>query len=309
MSSPPDFLPRLRLAAAPSGRTVADARGRALHQAADFAAGAPAGRDDPPWRMAVLPDRIELRAHRAGRRARSERPERAVALSAGAALFDTRASLAARGWAVEVDRLPQPDDPDLLALIRPVPGNPDAGLATLASPASRRRESRRRFTGTQVGDEVLRRLTEIAEREGVLLVPVVHDSHRRLVARLAQQAERLRAPGAADRGPPDVSSRDGRAMVLLATRDDDRLAWLRAGEALEHMLLELARLNWVAGPVTRVVEVPVTRLQLRAALTWHAHPQALVRIGEAARRWPGPGRSGDPAGPGRPGPRSAGREE
>jgi hypothetical protein len=147
-----------------------------------------------------------------------------------------------------------------------------------------------------VPDEVLRRLTEIAEREGVLLVPVVHESHRQLVARLTQQAARLQH--AAGRPRDDVPLRDfdtsgtgalprgtrsdaNQTMVLLATRTDDQLSWLRAGEALQHMLLELTRLGWVAGPLTQAVEVPVTRIQLRAALTWNAHPQMVVSIGRA----------------------------
>ena len=303
MSSSPGAGPRLRLAAPQTSEATADARGRALDQAGDLAARTPSARDDAPWRIAVRRDRIDIRADRSGRGNPLEGTERDLALSAGAALFDTRVSLAASGWAVEVDRLPQPDDPDLLAEVRPVPGAPEAALSTLAPAAHRWRESRRRFTGGRVGDEVLRRLTEIAERDGVLLVPVVHESHRRLVARLAQQAERLRtARPASHAGPRGISAHDARTMVLLATRTDDRLAWLRAGEALRHVLLELARLNWAAAPLAHVVEVPVTRLQLRAALTWDAHPQALVLIGEAAPSdRPDPSGAAHPGGPGRTG--------
>ena len=71
-------------------------------------------------------------------------------------------------------------------------------------------------------------------------------------------------------------------MVLLSTRSDDRYAWLRSGEALERVLLELTAGDWVAGPLTQPIEVPLTRTQLRAALTWDAHPQMLLRIGRAA---------------------------
>ena len=37
----------------------------------------------------------------------------------------------------------------------------------------------------------------------------------------------------------------------------------------------------VASPLTQAIEVPLTRTQLRAALTWDAHPQVLLRIGHA----------------------------
>jgi hypothetical protein len=81
--------------------------------------------------------------------------------------------------------------------------------------------------------------------------------------------------------PARVDSGAGQTLVLLATRNDDPEAWLRSGEALQRVLLELTRLGWVAGPVTQAIEVPVTRTQLRAALAWDAHPQMLLRIGRA----------------------------
>jgi hypothetical protein len=215
---------------------------------------------------------------------------------AGAILFNVRVALAARGWAAEVVRLPRPDDPDVLAEVRAVRGTPDTGLAALAAAVLRRRTNRRRFTGAEVPDEVLRRLTEITEREAVHLVPVVHESHRRLVARLSEQASRVRdadtssraeprtwtpwTPGEGER--PDPRPDADQTIVLLATRDDDRPAWLRAGEAVQHVVLELTRLGWVACPLPRPVEVAVTRVQLRASLTWDAHPQMLLRIGRAA---------------------------
>jgi hypothetical protein len=81
--------------------------------------------------------------------------------------------------------------------------------------------------------------------------------------------------------PADTHSDIHQTMVLLATRTDDPPAWLRAGEALQHLLLELTRLGWVASPLTQAIEVPLTRTRLRGALTWDAHPQVLLRIGQA----------------------------
>jgi hypothetical protein len=156
---------------------------------------------------------------------------------------------------------------------------------------------------------------------------VLTDAHRRLVARVTQQADRIqnadpayraelrqwtnRPPEAGDGVPPvavphvdglqsdDVPIRDfdtagagalspethsssAQTMVLISTPSDDPLAWLRAGEALERVLLELTAGDWVAGPLTQPIEVALTRTQLRAALTWDAHPQMLLRIGKAA---------------------------
>jgi hypothetical protein len=85
--------------------------------------------------------------------------------------------------------------------------------------------------------------------------------------------------------PADTHSGTDQTLVVLASRSDDQYACLRAGEALERLLLELARLGWAASPVTQAVEVPLTRTQLRSALTGSAHPQNVLRIGVAT---PGP---------------------
>ena len=152
---------------------------------------APSVHDTEPWRFELSPDRLVIRADRTRQLTTLDPMGRELVQSVGAALFNARVALAARGWAAEIDRLPVQDDPDVLAVVRPVPGSPDAGLAALLPAAHRRRTNRRRFAGGHVPDEVVRRLTEIAERDGVLLVPVVHESHRRLVARLTRQADRL----------------------------------------------------------------------------------------------------------------------
>ena len=73
-------------------------------------------------------------------------------------------------------------------------------------------------------DEVVRRLTEIAERDGVLIVPVVHESHRRLVARLTRQADRLQNADPAYRAElrtwtTRASERDGVPAAAVAPVD------------------------------------------------------------------------------------------
>jgi len=90
--------------------------------------------------------------------------------------------------------------------------------------------------------------------------------------------------------PPETDSGTDQTLVVLATSRDDPSAWLRCGEALERVLLELTTRGWVAGPLTQAVEVPVTRTQLRSALTWDAHPQTVLRIGRAPATSPTPRR-------------------
>jgi hypothetical protein len=70
-------------------------------------------------------------------------------------------------------------------------------------------------------------------------------------------------------------------MVLLCTDGDSPADWLRAGEALERVLLEITRHGLSASLLTQVTEVPATRAELRRELKLTGHPHVLMRIGRA----------------------------
>ena len=85
--------------------------------------------------------------------------------------------------------------------------------------------------------------------------------------------------------PPAVTA-------ILATRDDRRGDWLRAGQALHRLLLHAAA-DWVfASLYTQPVENPVTRILVRTELGLHGYPQLILQLGHAtsaaatARRGP-----------------------
>jgi hypothetical protein len=59
------------------------------------------------------------------------------------------------------------------------------------------------------------------------------------------------------------------------------MAWLRAGEALERVWLELTRLGYVASLLTQVIEVARTNELLRHELGLTMHPHLLMRVGQA----------------------------
>jgi hypothetical protein len=81
--------------------------------------------------------------------------------------------------------------------------------------------------------------------------------------------------------PPGPHSTRSQCLVVLGTEGDRPIDWLRAGEALERTLLEITKRGFAAGPLTQAVEVPSTRIQLRAELGLTMYPQMLLRIGRA----------------------------
>lgn len=70
-------------------------------------------------------------------------------------------------------------------------------------------------------------------------------------------------------------------LMVLGTAQSTRRAWLRAGEALQRILLEATRLGFVVSLASQVGEVPSTRERLRRQLGLEFNPLLLMRIGRA----------------------------
>jgi hypothetical protein len=81
--------------------------------------------------------------------------------------------------------------------------------------------------------------------------------------------------------PSATHSSRNQCLLLLGTAGDASDSWLKAGEALEHLLLEVARHGFAASPLTQVVEVASARAALRTELRLSMHPHILLRVGRA----------------------------
>jgi len=81
--------------------------------------------------------------------------------------------------------------------------------------------------------------------------------------------------------PTNTQSTHRQCLALICTDTDTPTSWLRAGEALERVLLEITRHGFVASPLTQVTEIPTARAQLRQQLNLTTYPHVLLRIGRA----------------------------
>lgn len=81
--------------------------------------------------------------------------------------------------------------------------------------------------------------------------------------------------------PAATHSTTQQCLLVLGTEQDEASDWLRAGEALERVWLELTRLGYVASLFTQVIEVGPLRVQLRDELRLGMFPHVVLRVGKA----------------------------
>ena len=83
--------------------------------------------------------------------------------------------------------------------------------------------------------------------------------------------------------PTNTESSVRQCLLVLATADDGPEAWIRAGEALEHVWLEATRQGYTMSLFTQPIEIPWIRETLRRELQMSAQPHVIIRVGRAPR--------------------------
>jgi hypothetical protein len=148
----------------------------ALEAAARASLRAPSVFNTQPWNWRITGDTMELATDPARRLQATDAEGRLILLSCGGALHHARTALSAAGVDVTVDRLPDPERPDLLARLRVVDrAAPDPEAAGLADAIGRRRTDRRAFGDRRVTDETLTGLRRAVESQGAYLHVVPDD--------------------------------------------------------------------------------------------------------------------------------------
>ena len=133
-----------------------------------FGVRAPSIHNTQPWRWVYRPGVLELYSDRSRQLPALDPDGRSMVLSCGAALELARLGFAAAGWQTEVDRLPDPDNTDLLARIHAVDRTTvQPATVERARAAERRHTDRRPFLVAPVADEAIRALLGAATDTGV----------------------------------------------------------------------------------------------------------------------------------------------
>lgn len=139
-----------------------------VERAVYYAVRAPSIHNTQPWRWVYRHGVLELYADRTRQLPALDPDGRSLLLSCGGALELAQLGFAAAGWRTDVNRLPDPDRPDLLARIRPL-GRAGTGPSTVqrAEAAERRHTERRPFPARPVPADQVEALVTSAAAKGV----------------------------------------------------------------------------------------------------------------------------------------------
>ena len=260
---------------------------------------------------------IELYADPDRMLARSDPHGRAVHIACGAALFNLRVAAAMAGRLAVARLLPEPAEPLLLATVR-LGGQhrPDEADRDMYAAIAARHTNRGPYSGRPVPPGVLAELVAAAQLEGATLtLPGDDETHRllRLIADAetdltgdpAYQEELARwVGGARDKdGIPGSATgpRDPRGstpvrdflpghttgyawfeeqpqLAVLSTATSTKLDWLRAGQAMQRVLLTATQHGIATSPLTQPLETG-DAWQVRDPVSGRGTPQLILRIG------------------------------
>ena len=117
---------------------------------------APSIHNTQPWAWRLDPGGLVVRADRTRQLAVADPDAHSMRVSCGVALHLTETALQAQGWQLDTELLPEPSDPDTLALFRLTGRNqPDERLGVEIDAALQRRSDSRPFTARLVPDETV----------------------------------------------------------------------------------------------------------------------------------------------------------
>jgi hypothetical protein len=291
---------------------------------------APSSHNTQPWIFKISGNVIDLYADRTRALPVNDPDDRELTISCGCALMNVRIAAAASGYLANVAPFPDVLEPDLLARISIVKAASalDAGL--LEPFITQRRTYRARFAEKTISEEIKQSLLDAVSSEQCDLhilkdvqacyaaTDLVSEadsmqwnnpSWRRELAAWMHPRRRgdglltstLAAPvtqliirsfdmgngvAAKDRELADGSP----ILAILSTALDSPKEWLKAGQALERLLLTAVQHGLQASYLNQAIQVPSLRNKLRHLLQRPQFPQILLRLGYPVDTQPAPSR-------------------
>jgi hypothetical protein len=249
-----------------------------LYETARVACLAPSIEDSQPWRWRIRGRTLELRVDRSRQLHGADPQGRQMIISCGVVLHHATVVLAVLGAAATVERVADPADPDLLAVLTLTgPHQVTADEMRLHHALRTRSTDRRPFLGiAPLPDEVVALLHHAAAPFGVALhavtpsevtLPAPPPAMARTDTWTATRMPALRDAAPSRAAVPKVT-RTGplreqgpgedryTTYLAFATAHDTREDWLRTGEAVSAVLLTATTLGLASSVMSDPVDAP-----------------------------------------------------
>ncbi|HET9492816.1 MAG TPA: nitroreductase family protein [Chloroflexia bacterium] len=157
-----------------------------------YAVLAPSTHNTQPWIFQVRGDRVSILFDRTRALPVVDPHDRLATMSCGAALFNLRLAIRHFGYNCEVQILPDPHHPDLLATVRlGGDAHPTEDEERLFAAITRRHTNRKPYSDRPVPRNVILALESEAEEEGAWLHIVEDWSQREALASLVSEGDRV----------------------------------------------------------------------------------------------------------------------
>ncbi|WP_344173270.1 Acg family FMN-binding oxidoreductase [Pilimelia columellifera] len=303
-----------------------------LLDAAPAAGRAPSMHNSQPWRFRLHDGAIDVLLD-ADRALPAADPHGwGARLACGAAALNLELALAIAGRPADLTLGPLPNDPSVLARLTPAARRPPTPTEqSLYAAIALRHSNRGALRPDPVPPAERLRLRQAAETEGCWLELVVGSVAVEAVAGIARVADRTLARDAAymaeleqwrrfshspdgvptdsaavdpsgsmpqrpfgGPGQPEADNPSAEPLIaVLGSATDSPAEQVRAGIALQRVLLTATDARLAVSMVSQPIEVPSAREQLRLALRRFGVAQMVMRVGYGPPGWPTPRR--DPA--------------
>jgi hypothetical protein len=279
-----------------------------VHALVDAASWAPSVHNTQPWWFGTRGSRVTLHADPDRRLTTADPDGREMLISCGAALYTLRLAVRSLGHEPQVELLSDPERPGLIAVRRTHRGGfrPEglrSGLLQSLRSHAGEEGVMLRIVADPLARAALGALTEAAEH-----FERQDPAYCVEMARWAPRPGSFRENGVHDhayprdpeRTEPHYAARDYArghrwgftdderqaatgVVALLTTGTDGRADWLRAGQALQRVLLRASSDGVSAAFHAQALEIPELREVVRARFCEDSYPQMIMRLGVADR--------------------------
>jgi nitroreductase len=254
----------------------------------NYAVLAPSGHNTQPWLFSVSDNEVELHADRTRGLPVVDPEDRELVISCGAALLYLRVAMGHFGYEDEVEVLPDPADPDLLARMRLGSDRLETEEERMLFQAIPKRHSNRGpFEERRVPGRLLSALQGAAWEEGVWLQLVEDEDGKHAIAELIAEGDRIQLADKRFRRelalwmhPNRTKSRDGMPLYAFGFGDLMSLAGPFVIRTFDTGKGQAAKDRQLAegSPVLAILGT-----EDDAPLEWLATGQALARVLLGAR--------------------------